>query len=294
VQSDVNILGLGITDPGHIYFFLRIFDGKGLFQTPQSVGAVVARYDVATQSLRPVHLGGRRVPLDIRFLPGPDNSLRVVGTYLGPITYERSAGLFSGWVGDEDSLVGPRYHPFPKDILDEIVLDQSKNGITTLLRPMGNNALLRTTDGWTYTLHLRGQSRHPASHRMVGPDHNQSLISWPLDEALAPGLPTRWGFFQNSRVDYLETFSWMPLVVDGRAFGLATDYSTVRRLPRPDEAASWCLPLDGRGDPTCLHAPMQNDPTTVLAPRHGIKVAANRYLLLARTPKALRVVELHW
>jgi hypothetical protein len=174
------------------------------------------------------------------------------------------------------------------------VLDQSKNGVTTLLRPMGHNALIRTPSGWVYTLHLRGQASHPQRHRHLGPGHNQALIAWPLDGDLAPGKPVRWTFFQESRTDYLETFSWMPIVLKGRAYALVTDYSAVKRLPKPQEAFAWCLPLDGQGPQLKAYSPMDQNPPTVLAPRHTIQVAPGHYWMLARNHKLVQLIDLSW
>lgn len=294
VQADVGILGLGITDPDHIYFHLRVFDGKGIFQTPQAVGLVLAAYDVASQSLHPVYLGGRRTPLDLRFLPGADGRLHVVGTYLAPLTLDRGAGLFSGTVGASDTLEMPRYHAFDAETTDEIVLDLSKNGVTTLLRPIGLSALLRTDRGWTYTLHLRGQAAHPQLFRAIGPDRTQSLIAWPLDTALQPGAPVRWSFHQQTRTDYLETLSWMPMVVGGRPWALLTDYASAPKIGQPQHALSWLLPLDGRGAAVKAYVPMQQAGHTVLAPRHVLKVGPGRYLALARSHKEVQVLELCW
>lgn len=294
VQADVAILGLGITDPGHLYFHLRIFDGKGLLQTPQSVGAVLAEYEVATQTLHPIRLGGGRFPLDVRFLPQAEGRTRVVGTYLGPVEQTRSVGLFSGMIGATDSLDAGSYHPFDKELREEIVLDQSKNGVTTVMRPLGHTALVRVGDGWVYALHLRGQASDPQAHRQIGRDHNQTLIAWPLDAALQPGAPVRWAFLQESRTDYLETFSWMPVVLRGQAYGLLTDYAAVAKLGKPENAMAWLLPLDGNGPARKAYTPVAQDHPTVLAPRHGFKLAPDTYRFLARSHKHLHILELSW
>ena len=294
VQAVVGILGLGITDPGHIYFHLRVFDGKGLLQTPQSVGAVLAEYEVATQTLHPIRLGGGRFPLDVRFLPQAGGQTRVVGTYLGPVELERSVGLFSGMIGATDSLDAVSFSPFDKELRDEIVLDQSKNGVTTVMRPLGHTALVRVGDGWIYAMQLRGQASHPQAHRLIGRDHNQTLIAWPLDSALQPGAPVRWAFLQESRTDYLETFSWMPVMLRGEAYGLVTDYAAVEKLGKPGLAMAWLLPLDGDGPALKAYTPVAQDHPTVLAPRHGFKLGPGTYRFLARSHKHLHILELRW
>lgn len=289
VQADVGILGMGLIDAENLFFHLKVFDGKGLFQTPQAVGSVVAHFDVVTGSLRPLYVGNGCLPLDAKVFEGEDGGIWVMGMYLGPPSEAREVGLFRGRVTGADSLVNCQRFPFDASLRDEVILEQAKNGIGTTMRSMGQNALLKPDGGLVYVLHLRGRAVHPEGINLAGIDHNQFLMAWTWDDSLRPEGFRIWGFKNEGRSDYQEAYAWWPLVRGGEAYAVCTDFSRVEKIAKPWEASTWMLPLVAETGKQKAYVAGADAPFTVLAPRHGVKLAEDAYLFLTRSDKWMRL-----
>jgi hypothetical protein len=290
--GETYVLGMAMDDRGSLLFHLRVISERNLAGRPQVGGQLLAFFDQHTRLLSPVQLGHGRIPLDIKLHLDKRGNYWALGTYLHPLKDNPEVGLYTGLVGSGDTLQQVRLHPFPDSLESEFLLPKALGGNPDL-RPSFHNQFFGAGDDLYYVQNLRGPALHLHPSTPT-PRHLNLLVAWRMDSLLNPLGMRLWGFCQEGRTDYTETYSWRALDIQGLGHAMVTDYGSVRKISRPTDARTYLLPLAGDAEASVCHVPGAHLPYSLIAPRTAARLAKGHWVFLSRSQHNLRLVRYHF
>ncbi len=287
-DQDVQLREMLILDEDHLLFSAQTLQYGNALTGPGTIGYGILHYAVEEDALRVIRFSSRKeVPVETRLGLGVDGEILAAGWYLDQTSDRRAAGVFLGRITGADSLEDLVMEPFPELLRNALIRRETRKGAVGI-RTGYHSAFLPAANGYTFVLHLRGETDPGLLPRAPRRNANNTLHCWRFDADFQPLEHTMSGFYNAAREEYSETFSWRPLLIDGQWHAMASDYSTVRHDNAPIEAASylWRLP-GGDFEPLPLSGGKE---FCVLAPREMVKIGEHEWVAMAIAGKRWRLV----